>query len=143
MKLSRILISFLSIVFLSVSLSSLAEPSLSSLQTNKQGADASKKMMRSASIQTDVHILNNSSDTITVKVPGTTINDLLKPREMENITSEYYFDAIKVVLYDSDGYEFFRDYVPNHATVEVNDRYMARSTDAAKKGSKVQAAIKN
>ncbi len=125
------------------SVSALAAPDLTSLRTSKHSNDQSSKMVRSASyVKTDVHVFNNSSQMITVKVPGTSINDTVYPGEVDDILSDVYFDAVEVVLYDEEGYEFFRDYVPNHATIEVRNIFGARTSGAGKQGTKVQAIIK-
>lgn len=141
MKMSRIITSLLALFLVSFSLTTIAAPDLTSLRTNKQNASQSKQMRSSSYAKTDVHVVNNSSQIVTVKVPGTPINDMLYPGEVENIISDVYFDAVEVVLYDEDGYEFFRDYVANHTTVEVRNMFSTRSADSAGKKAKIQAVI--
>lgn len=145
MKMYTMIKGLLGIFLVCFSLNALAAADLSSLHSSKQGATNQNKMTASASYsRTDIHIVNYSSQIITVKVPRTYINDTLYPNEVDDIYSDVYFDAVEVVLYDEDGYEFFRDYVQNHGVVEV--RNVFRGTAAAgidnKQKGKVQAVVK-
>lgn len=142
MKKTRVLIGFLSFCFLSLSVSTLAQPSLNSLHATKHEYGASKNTTRAANYfyATDIHVWNTSYWPITVKVPGCSIYDTLYYNEVFDFTSDEYFDAVLVVLYDDTGYEFYRDYVPNHTTLKVKDWWDMFST-GGKKHSKVQATI--
>jgi hypothetical protein len=131
----------LSLLFLGFSGNTLAGDL--ALQASKHKTSMREQSARVASnYQTDVHVLNNSSQIISIKVPGTPINDSIYPMEVEDIYSSRYYDAIEIMLYDEDGFLFFDSYVPNHASVEVRDMMRGRSTEPSKKQGKVQALIK-
>lgn len=144
MKINNTITKLFALILLVVSFNVMAATDLSSLKATKKAPSAnSDKLLRSATYyRTDVHVLNNSSQLITVKVPGTSINDNLYPKEIEDVVSDIYFDAVEVVLYDEDGYEFFRDFIPNHATVEVRNLNLLRGSSGDKVKTKVQAVIK-
>ena len=142
MKLIQKLIKVSFVLLLGFSLNAFAAANTSSLHATKHAANASSKQVRSAGyLETEVHVLNSSSQVITVRVPGV-VYDKLYPSEIEDIYSDVYFDAVEVILYDQDGFEFFHDYVPNHETLEVRDIWLGKSLKAGKQQSKVQAVIK-
>jgi hypothetical protein len=132
------MISLSAVLFFCFSISAFAQANLSSLHASKGNA---KSTMRSAIYpMTDIQVLNHSNDPFTVKVPGTPINDILLPGEVEYITSDVYFDAIVIILNDRFGNQFFNDYVPNHSVLEVTSAWV-RGKESGKQ-AKLQAVIK-
>src|SRR5262245_2147582 len=65
-------------------LNAFAQADLSSLHASKGNAKSTKNTLRSGyPPMTDIQVVNHSYDPITVKVPGTSINDILLPGEIE------------------------------------------------------------
>lgn len=139
MKSIKIIIGLITGLLLMVSASSFAAGDLTTLRAVKhQGSNSLKAQ---AHFATEVHVVNNSAEIITVKVPGANIYDSLYPHEIEDIYSDIYFDAIEVVLYDSAGYEFFREFVPNHSTVVIDNIFYGAAAAGEKGKHKVRAMI--
>lgn len=137
------LITFLAGILLAVSFNANANTDYSKLHTSK-GSAAKKTLNNTSSSfsRTEIHICNNSSDVITIRVPGTSLNDILFPGEVEVISSEVYYDLVMIELYDSEGYLFFRGNVANHTSLDVHNPYMTKSVGGLKQHVKPQVTIK-
>jgi hypothetical protein len=137
MKSIKMIVSSVAILFSLVTSLSFAQPSMTNLHAEKQSTQ--KNLKAKAHHATEIDVINNSNRVITVKVPGTNIYDSIYPHEIEELWSDVYFDEVEVVLYDEAGYEFFRQFVPNHSQVYV-DNLLASGQAKAK--TKVSATVK-
>ena len=143
MKLKKVLITTLFSALLLIS--GLAQAaSLSSLQIYKNNLPAptsASKALKSSAYASQIDVLNNSSETIFVSVPGTPFSmRQLWPGEKYYFVSDEYFDFVFVKVFDAAGNLFFNDYVANRTTLIIND-FEAASRKSAETKSKLKATI--
>ncbi len=85
------------------------------------------KVLKSAQdcYNTDIWVVNNSDYVITMRVPQSSdYPTTLYPGDASEIYSDYYYNAIEVVLTTQDGYVIFDNYVQNHSTVTIDNPYL-------------------
>jgi hypothetical protein len=131
----KIVFSLLTIVALSCSFT--AQAGIDDVHAVKHSATSGNethiKLASYNQYKTDIHVVNLSNSPIMLKIPGNPFMDTLRSDEAEDLYFVKYYGHVEIVLYDDEGYEFFRNLVPNHKTVTVEDvLYSARSTDSAK-----------
>jgi hypothetical protein len=132
------IISLFAVFLLSLSLGAFAAENLSSLHASKGAASVSSKSAPATASATEIYVANRSSQPFTVRVVGTTINDILMPGEIENVFSDIYFSSVRIQLIDRYGFIFFDNYVANHSTLNIYD--YANSTKA--KGSEQKSSFR-
>jgi hypothetical protein len=115
------IISLFAVFLLSLSLGAFAAENLSSLHASKGAASASSKSSPATASATQIYVANHSSQPFTVRVVGTTINDILMPGEIETVSSDIYFSSVRIQLIDRYGVIFFDNYVANYTTLNIYD----------------------
>lgn len=123
MKLKKLLfISVLTLLFGGVNLA-LAD-------TQVQSAVTSGKLPKSSNYPTDIWVDNHSFYTIYVTVtdPKTNINDPLSTGQDDELYSYQTYQGYQIVLTTAGGGVFFNQFVPNHATVIVDNESGARAS---------------
>lgn len=115
---------WLAVVLASMSPFAFAHTNLQGKYLGAQFQQAGKSigLKQSAAYATEILVINNTPDAITVEVPYTGVYDWLSGNRVYRITSNILFPTTNVRLWHPD-FGYFDNYVSNHSIISFSIQY--------------------